>query len=46
MYVVVLPNGLLLKVGFKTRWFIAEATRLAEEHGGTMRLCQVGDPRG
>ena len=45
MYVVTLPNGLLLKIEFKTRWFVAEATRLAEEYGGTMRPCQVGDPR-
>ena len=45
MYVVVLPNGNLLKIDFKTRWFVAEATRLAAEYGGTMRECRVGDPR-
>ena len=45
MYVIELPGGLLLKIDFKTRWFIAEATRLAAEYGRAMRECRVGDPR-
>ena len=45
MYVVVLPSGMLLKIEFRTRWFVGEATRLAAEYGGTMRECRVGDPR-
>jgi len=45
MYVVVLPNGNLLRVGNKTRWFIIEATLLAAENDGKMRPVQVGDPR-
>ncbi len=45
MYVVVLPSGNLLTVGFATRWFIGKATTLAEENNGTVRPVQKGDPR-
>lgn len=45
MYVVVLPNGNLLKINFATRWFQGTAQRLAEEYGGEIRPVMKGDPR-
>ena len=45
MYVVELKSGNLLTVGFKTRWFKAEADKLAAEHGGAARPVRKGDPR-